>query len=82
MSGDGPSEEPLSPAQQRVQGYLDLLREEPPRPGRELVPAIVRSARWQGTLGTSLRALGHLLSAMAGGVALIAGSRRRGEGRP
>ncbi len=81
MSVGGPPEEPISPAHERVQGYLGLLREEPPQPGRELVPATVRRARWQRALRTPLRALGNLLSAMAGGVALIAGSRRRSETR-
>ncbi|MGI8595275.1 MAG: hypothetical protein ACR2ML_13100 [Solirubrobacteraceae bacterium] len=79
MSVGGPPEEPLTPAQERVEGYLGLLREEPPQPGRELVPATVRRARWQLALRTPLRALGHLLTAMADGVALIAGSRRRRE---
>jgi len=74
-----PPEEPLTPAQERVHQHLGALREDPPKPGSELVPDAVRRARWQRALRTPLHALGHLLSAMADGVALIAGSGRRRE---
>jgi len=74
-----PPEEPLTPAQERVQEHLGVLREDPPQPGRELVPSTVSRARWQRALRTPLQALGHLLSAMVDGVSLIAGSGRRRE---
>ena len=73
MSDDAPP----TPAEQRLQQHLLVLREDAPQPGTELVPFVVRRARWQRAVRGSLRAVGRLLSAAFGGVALATGLRRR-----
>jgi hypothetical protein len=75
-------EEGSTAAERRLDEHLELLREEPPRPGRELAPvAVVRRARWQRALGEPLRAAGRLLFVAVEGLAALVGLRRRADGR-
>jgi hypothetical protein len=68
--GDGP-------AGQRLEAYLRSLRDDSPRPDSNLVPAIVRRARWQQALRAPLRAAATLVGALADGVSALAGSAGR-----
>ena len=67
-----------SPAALRLETYLRSLRDDSPRPGTELVPAIVRRARWQRLVRAPLHAAGLLVGAIADGLAVFFGS---GKGR-
>jgi hypothetical protein len=73
-----PEPEEQSPAMLRLEAYLESLREEPPHPDSELVPRIVRRARWQRIVRAPLHAAGSLFGAVADGIAVIFGS---GAGR-
>lgn len=63
-------------SEDRVTRYLTELRDEPPAPGAELTPSIVRRARWQQAVRTPLRAVGALSAAVGEGIALVLGVRR------
>jgi hypothetical protein len=73
-----PEPEEQSPAMLRLEAYLESLREEPPHPDSELVPRIVRRARWQRIVRAPLHAAGSLFGAVADGIGVIFGS---GAGR-
>ena len=64
-------------AEDRVAEYLSELGDEPPAPGAELGPSIIRRARWQQAARTPIRAVGALGAALGEGLALIFGLRRR-----
>lgn len=69
-----------SEAMRRLGDYLASLRRDPPAAGLELVPRIVRRARWQRAVRAPLRAAGTLVGALADGVAAFFGpgtDRRR-----
>jgi hypothetical protein len=71
-----PDPEEISPATQRLEVYLKSLRDDPPRPGADLAPAIVRRARWQRTIRAPLRAAATLVAALADGVTILVGAGR------
>jgi hypothetical protein len=73
------TDEPESgPAERRLDEHLELLRASPPSPGTALVPRVVRTARWQGTLRAPLRVAAMIGLAVFEGIAtLVGGSRRR-----
>lgn len=79
MSATGRDDEPLTPAQEALRGQLVLLREDAPRPGASLVPAVVHRAGWQQAVRPPARAVGRLLAALLAGLGLAVGLRRGGE---
>ena len=65
-----------SAAERGLERYLESLRDDPPRPGAELVPRVLRSARWQRTVRAPLRAVGNLVATLADGLEALFGSGR------
>ena len=65
------------PATRGLSAYLETLRNDPPIPSSELVPRIVRNARWQRAIRAPLRAVGSLVGALAEGLEVLLGSSRR-----
>jgi hypothetical protein len=65
-----------TPAEARLVGYLDDLREDPPTPGTALVPSVLRSVRWQRAVRPYLTSVGRIFSSMAEGVRTIAARNR------
>jgi hypothetical protein len=67
-----------TPAEARLVGYLDDLRDDPPSPGAALVPAVLRSARWQGAVRPYVLTVGRLFGAFGAGLRVFTkGSRSR-----
>jgi len=65
-----------SPAEQRLDSHLEIVRAEPPAPGRSLTRRIFRTLRWQRVLIVPLRAVAAVTSGVLAGVrTLIAGRR-------
>jgi hypothetical protein len=71
-----PEPDDTSPAIRTLEAYLKSLQADPLRPGADLVPHIVRRARWQQLVRTPLHAAGALLGALADGVAVLFGPGR------
>jgi len=69
------TEEPLTPAQQRVRTLIEPLREQQAPDGDELVAVVGRTARWQRPVRRAVVAVGHAAAAFGGGVASL--GRRR-----
>jgi hypothetical protein len=66
-----------SPAEERLDSHLELVRSEPPAPSRSLTRRIFRTLRWQRLLILPLRAIGAVANGVAAGVrVLVAGGRR------
>jgi hypothetical protein len=65
-----------NPAASELEKYLGSLREDSPRPGSELVPHVLRRARWQQAIRTPLRAVAELVGALADGLEALVGSGR------
>jgi hypothetical protein len=74
-----PDPEDTSPATQRLEAYLESLRDDPPRPGADLAPSILRRARWQRAIRAPLRAAATLVVALADGVTILLGAGRGGR---
>ena len=72
-----PEPDEQSPATRQLESYLGTLREDQPRSDPDLVPHIVRRARWQRTIRTPLRAVGSLLGALADGLEAFLGPSQR-----
>ena len=72
-----PEPDERSPAIRQLEEYLESLRDEQPEAGPDLVPHIVRRARWQRAVRVPLRAFGSLVGALADGLTVLIGS---GEG--
>ncbi len=70
--GEIPADE-LSPAEERLSEYLELLRADPPVPGPDLIAGIVRRARWQAAVRDPLVLVGTVASALGEGVRLLFG---------
>jgi hypothetical protein len=66
--------------EQRVEALLRELRDEPVPDDPELAARVARTARWQRPVRLVLHAVGELTAAVASGVALAAGARKREEG--
>ncbi len=74
---DETAEPPLTPAELRVRALLEGMREAP-APGASLLPArVALTARWQRSTRRVLLGLATTVEAMAGGMASLAGRRRR-----
>ena len=65
-----------TPAERRLLGYLDDLSADRPSPGTGLVPAVVRSARWQRAVRPYALTFGRLVGAIGTGIRVLAGRRR------
>jgi hypothetical protein len=70
------TDEPLTPGEARVRELLRPLNAAPPQPGTALVVRVVRTARWQRVVRSGLAAAGHVVGALADGLALLIGRRR------
>jgi hypothetical protein len=72
------TDEPLTPAEQRVRSLIEPLREQQAPAGDELVAVVGRTARWQRPVRRALVAVGHAAAALGGGIgSLTRGGRRR-----
>ena len=71
------ADDPRSPAGDRLDEHLELLRVDAPAGDRALAARIARTARWQGAVRTPLRAAASLLGAAAHGLGLLVGVRGR-----
>ncbi len=71
--GEMPADE-LSPAEQRLSEYLELLRADPPVPGPDLIAGIVRRARWQAAVRDPLVLVGTVATALGEGIRLLFGT--------
>lgn len=69
-----PERDEASPAARALDGYLESLRTDRPTPAPNLVPSVVRKARWQRAVRAPLHAVGALVSALADGLAIMLGS--------
>lgn len=65
-----------SPAERELEKYLESLREDDLQPDPNLLPHIVRRARWQRAIRAPLRAVGSIVGALTDGVAVLLGSSR------
>lgn len=70
-------EDPASPAQARLRELLAPLREDAPAPSVELVPRVIRAARWQRGVRGVLAAVGTLAGAVGDGLRALLGPRGR-----
>ena len=72
------NQEPDAPAaERRLDEHLELLRASPPAPGTDLVPFVMRRARWQSYLRAPLRVVGMIGLAFVHGVATLLGGERK-----
>ena len=69
-----PEADDTNPAIRTLESYLESLREDPLHPDVQLVPSIVRRARWQRLVRAPLHAAGSLLGAVTDGIAVLFGS--------
>ncbi|HYI38040.1 MAG TPA: hypothetical protein VEX39_15625 [Thermoleophilaceae bacterium] len=67
------ADEPRSPAGDRLDEHLELLRSDVPAGDDALAARIARSARWQGAVRAPLKAAVSLLGAAANGLAALLG---------
>jgi hypothetical protein len=81
MSDDAGPFEHLTPAQARLDELLEPLRAEPPAAPAALSPAVLRSARWQGTAREALRAVSHIALAAADVFSAAIGRGKGGDDR-
>jgi hypothetical protein len=69
-----PPEDPgdeLTPAERRLNEHLDILRQDVPRPAVQIVPRVIRSARWQRVIRRPLVAIGALAASIGTGLRLL-----------
>ena len=78
---EGPSDDGLTPAEQRLAALLALLRSDLVRSRPGLVTAIMRQVRWQRVMRDVLGALGTLASSVTQGLVLLLGRSSDGRGR-
>ena len=78
---EGPSDDALTPAEQRLAALLALLRSDLVRSRPGLVTAIMRQVRWQRVVRDVLGALGTLASSVTEGLVLLLGRSSDGRGR-
>ncbi len=67
----------MSADEERVEALLGELRDEPVPDDPDLAARVARTARWQRPVRVVLYAVGELTAAVASGVALAAGARKR-----
>jgi hypothetical protein len=65
-----------NPAGPELDQHLQSLRSEPPQPRSQLVPHILRKARWQRAIRAPLHAAGGLVGAVAEGIGVLIGAGR------
>jgi hypothetical protein len=65
------------PAEGRLIGYLEEVREDPPPTDTTIVRRVNRSARWQHAVRGPLLLIGQLAGALAVGVSALLGSKHR-----
>ena len=70
-------DEPLSAAEERLVRYLLLLRADAGGADAPATDAVMRTVRWQYAARHVVAALGSLAAAVADGVDLVLGRRRR-----
>jgi hypothetical protein len=73
---DDTTEEPLTPAEQRVQSLLAGFRAQPVPGDPGLPQRIGRNARWQQPVRRALLTVGTTADALAGGLRSLIESRR------
>lgn len=73
---NGEHDEADTPAERRLGQHLELLRAQGPKPGRDLVRRVVRSARWQRILRPPLRVAGMIAASVLDGLAALVGRTR------
>lgn len=64
-----------SPAEQRLNEHLQLLKTDLPQPSVALVRRIVRAARWQRAIRRPLLTIANFAGAIADGIRLLISSR-------
>jgi hypothetical protein len=67
--------EPLTPAEQRLDEHLALLRDAPQAPST-LTNHVVRTARWQRSVRSPLLAVAHIASAAVDAMRLLFAVKR------
>jgi hypothetical protein len=67
---EDPADE-LTPAERRLNEHLDVLREDAPRAPVQIVPRVIRSARWQRAVRRPLAAIGALVASIGTGLRLL-----------
>lgn len=73
---NGP-DEPLSPAERRLDEHLELLRASGPHTSTELVQRVITAARWQRLLRHPLLVAANFAATIGDGLRLLLGSRSR-----
>ena len=73
MSAPSNADDDLTPAERRLWDHLELLRSQPPAAGPELIPRIVRSARWQIAIRDQVLFVGAVAMAISEGFSLLCG---------
>jgi hypothetical protein len=71
------ADEPRSPAGDRLDQHLELLRTDVPAGDEALAARIARTARWQSAVRAPIRAAASLLGAAAHGLAALIGVKGR-----
>ena len=72
------NQEPDAPAaERRLDEHLELLRASPPASGTDLVPFVMRRARWQSYLRAPLRVVGMIGAAFLHGLTALLGGERK-----
>jgi hypothetical protein len=77
-AADGGGRDPGEP---RLEGYLEELRENPPRTGSEIVGRVNRSVRWQRALREPLLLAAQLAGAVIDGIKVFRGPGGRADRR-
>jgi hypothetical protein len=67
----------MTPAENRLQEHLGLLREQPPEPSQDLTVRVMRTARWQRAARRPMLLAAELAGAVLDGVSLLLGRRPR-----
>lgn len=57
------ADEPLTPAERRLDEHLALLRDDAPAPRADLVRRVTRTARWQDAVRKPLQVVGAVARA-------------------
>jgi hypothetical protein len=77
-NGDPPADE-LSPAEQRLDEHLELLRANPPTAAPDLITRIVRTARWQAAVRDPLVLIGAVALSLGESIRLVFGAKERDQ---
>ena len=69
----------LTPAERRLLALLALVRSDAPRSSPAFTRAVMRAVRWQSAAKEFLSAVAGLAAAVAGGLEILRGGRKRRE---